>query len=287
MCRIPGYNLWPLKLVTKLFELARGDTSNTTTILPRSPEIPVDDARSNLKPQLYLAAGARSVLQKIHPISKTTTPNNDADHSSKNGEEDQFNLSIYTNTPVHAVVAGDSASDSRWSIQTSRGNIDTDYVVYATNAYTSYLIPHLAGEIVPVRGQVCGIRAKVGYTDEGWTGRVRGLSKSGWLGNEGFEYWFPRPNPILHAEISSSAQETESESSTSRKPLIILGGGRETLMHSGYAMYDTDDSSLDPQVSIALRAFLGKVFPGQFPGEGSANRSDDGVEIEWVCNFGL
>ncbi|KAG8810044.1 hypothetical protein FRC17_003124, partial [Serendipita sp. 399] len=155
-----------------------------------------------------------------------------------------------------------------------------------------------------------GIRANVGYTDEGWKGEGEksGLSRSGWSANEGFEYWFPRPHPQirssnLHDLPSSSGLEPNGggdPNNALRRPLIILGGARETMMGRGYGMYETDDSKLDPEASRSLRPFLGHVFPGKFPpgvDSGDPERptestsaecnEDDGVEVEWTGIMGF
>ena len=176
-----------------------------------------------------------------------------------------------------------------YDVHTPRGTIRAPLVVYATNAYTSHLLPHLAGPdgIVPVRGQVAAIRANVGYIDEGDT---KGITRTAWLGmfvlasfvlpslinpdirftgNGGFEYWFPRPHPY-----PPTAPE---EKRGHRCPLIILGGGRETLKEKGYGMYETNDGVLDPDASQLLRTFLPAVFPGKFGTDGA-------VEVEWVSD---
>jgi len=88
-------------------------------------------------------------------------------------------------------------------------------------------------------------------------------------GNKGFEYWFPRPHPS-----PSTASEEKREH---RHPLIILGGGRETLREKGYGMYETNDEDLDPEASELLRKFLPTVFPGKFS-------TEETVEVEWVSN---
>ena len=101
--RIPGNNLYPLKLVTKVFNLACAQAS----------AIGVD-------------------------------------------------VSLLTHTPVNA-VSSSSASSISSKIQTPRGSFETKQVVYATNAYTSHLIPHFATgkqKIVPCRGQVVAVRPK-------------------------------------------------------------------------------------------------------------------------------
>ena len=79
------------------------------------------------------------------------------------------------------------------------------------------------------------------------------------------------------------------ETNTTKNPLIILGGERQ---HSGGNLEAgvADDSSLNPLVSTALRAFLPHFFPGQFSlpavEESDSNQaasSNDGWEMEWVC----
>ena len=39
-------------------------------------------------------------------------------------------------------------------VETNRGSVKAHHIVYATNAYTSHLIPQLKGIIKPVRGQI-------------------------------------------------------------------------------------------------------------------------------------
>lgn len=288
MWRSSGHNLWPLKLVTKMFELARD--GNGPTVAKDSGEPETSD-QSDPNQRAGWTSGLQGLLKRILP----SQPDNLHDEENKPHsavplhppQSRSFELLVHTHTPVHAVLANDSTATFKWTVKTSRGALLTDRVVYATNAYTSHLLPHLSGPqgIVPVRGQVVAIRAHVGYIDEGWegTGDQQGLSRSGWSGNEGFEYWFPRPHPKAVEMAPPSAP---------RKPLIILGGARETLRNRGYGMYETDDSVLDPEASAGLRAFLGNVFPGKFPHRDISvvadddDASKDGVEVEWVSvNF--
>lgn len=178
--RIPGRNVWPLKLVTRLFALAQS-----------------------------LASDVR----------------------------------LHTRTPVTSL----SRSGSGWSLHTPRGSLRATYVLHATNGYAAHLLPQLSGPqgIIPVRGQVIATRA---------SGPVPG--KESYIGNDGFEYWFPRPT-----------------SSNREAPLFILGGGREIAPN--YDMYVTDDAHVDPKVGDVLRKFLPSVCPRAF---------ERGMqpEMEWV-----
>ncbi|KAJ7198910.1 FAD dependent oxidoreductase [Mycena haematopus] len=177
-----GFNLWPLKFVTRLYQLAQS------------------------------------------------------------GGGSHFELNIHTRTPATSISS--SSSFSRlWAVSTPRGVLNCSYIIHATNAYASHLLPHMSGPagIIPTRGQIVALRASV-PADE--------LHKCSWDGNEGFEYWFPRP---------SSSDET---------PLVILGGGRE-VESPGFEYYQADDSFVNDAVGVSLRKFLPAVFPGSLKKKGT------------------
>ena len=89
------------------------------------------------------------------------------------------------------------------------------------------------------------------------------LRPSGWVANEGFEYWFPLP-----AKYDRSKEENKNY------PLVILGGGRE-FATSPFEVYEDDDSVINEDVSRILRDFL----PGLFEGKYEKAREP---EMEWV-----
>lgn len=157
-----------------------------------------------------------------------------------------FTTKLHTRTPVTSIeplcasVSNKGESfPRRWSLSTPRGTVNCSYVLHATNAYVSHLLPHMSGPdgVVPVRGQVIATRAAVSAEE---------LTRVGGVGNEGFEYWFPRP----------VRNYTE-------KPLVILGGGREVTQPK-FELYETDDSTVNLEVGRALRNFLPAVFPSKF-----------------------
>ncbi|TFK48504.1 FAD dependent oxidoreductase [Heliocybe sulcata] len=178
---------------------------------------------------------------------------------SAQNEETKLTLHIHTRTPVTSIKSLDFQSTDplarRWNIATSRGSISCSYVVHATNAYASHLLPHMHGPggIIPTRGQVVGVRANV---------PVEELTRLSWTANADFEYWFPRP------------VKSESE-----HPLVILGGGREAV-GPGFETYISDDSSLEPIVSKALRKYLPHLFPGKYA-------EDREPEMEWSGIMGF
>ena len=60
---------------------------------------------------------------------------------------------LYAWAPVHKVT---DADDGKWNVQTSRGSVLAEKVIYATNAYSQALIPELEGLITPMRGMLEG-----------------------------------------------------------------------------------------------------------------------------------
>lgn len=173
----------------------------------------------------------------LYELAQTQTPN--------------FSVNVYTRTPATSISPHpDAASGRRWTVETPRGTISCAYILHATNAYVSHLIPHLAGPdgIIPTRGQVMAVRAAA---------PPDAITKSAWAANEGFEYWFPRP--------MSSGEAT---------PLVIVGGGREVATPK-YELYEVDDSVCNEEIGRAMRRFLPSVFPGKYE-EGRE------PELEWV-----
>ncbi|KAL1701787.1 FAD dependent oxidoreductase [Schizophyllum commune] len=214
-----------------------------------------------------------------------------------------LSLTLHTRTPVNAITPLNTSSDGsnsslqiisqifltnlppvtsdrRWSLSTPRGVVACNYVLHATNAYASHLLPHLAGPagIVPARGQVAALRAAVPLEE---------LTTVSWDGNEGSEYWFPRPvrgkgeNDTTNATSSSSITSSSNTTSPSNPthPLVIVGGGREAAAPT-YETGIEDDSVTNPSVSRVLRDFLPEVFPGKY------ERGRE-FEMEWTGIMGF
>jgi len=162
---------------------------------------------------------------------------------------DKFTLRLHTSTPVTAITPSSSSSRD-WSLSTPRGTVNCSYIIHATNAYASHLLPHMGGlaGIIPTRGHVMALRAAVPLSQ---------LTNSSWWANQGFEYWFPRP-----------------VNAPDEKPLLIVGGGREAALPN-FDHYEADDSIFREDVGKALRDFLPGLFPGKFEKGGEP-------EMKWV-----
>lgn len=208
---IPGNNLWPLKLVAGLFNLANKIGQGASS-----------------RPTLTLS------LHTLTPVTSISTLS-----STEKGLGDKSN-----------------PFPRRFSLSTPRGNIKCSYVIHATNAYVSHLLPDLP--VIPTRGQIVALRAAVGEEK---------LTKIAGTGNDGFEYWFPRP------------VKCDADGKPLENPLVILGGGREASSRL-FEFYEVDDGVLNPRVGKVLREFLPAVFPGYY---------EDGrePEMEWVRISGI
>ncbi|KAF2966727.1 hypothetical protein GQX73_g6829 [Xylaria multiplex] len=60
-------------------------------------------------------------------------------------------VNLQTHTPVHA-VSPEADSEGYWTLETARGAIKARHIVFATNAYTSGLLPEYANTILPCLG---------------------------------------------------------------------------------------------------------------------------------------
>ncbi|KAF7334801.1 Fad dependent oxidoreductase [Mycena sanguinolenta] len=60
-------------------------------------------------------------------------------------------LNLQTHTPVRRVVSGAGGVGSGWRVETDRGVVETEKVVYATNALTTTLLPQFLDHIYPFK----------------------------------------------------------------------------------------------------------------------------------------
>ena len=287
---VPGHNLWPYKLVTRIFEDAQ--------------------ATANEKGSIEVMLHTKTPVTGFERVWAAEA-NKQQHHDPIRGVP----MAAAGKAPEIITNADDPAQTQqrKWKLQTPRGSISCNYVVHATNGYAGHLLPFLAGAnsnatspqteefqhplsnyglprpkprgmygIIPTRGQVGAIRASVRAEDLGW--------RNSWVGAEGgWEYWFPRyqglegtnGSAVNGIETGSGSENengtTQAQNTGSRNPLIILGGGRHNAggnMESG----ETDDGVLNERIGKALREFLPRQFPGKFKDGGQ------GWEMEWVSN---
>lgn len=147
-------------------------------------------------------------------------------------------IKVHTGTPVTAVTSNEQTCNT---VHTSRGDISSKYVVHATNAYASHLLPQLAGPsgIVPTRAQCRAITPSTSPSPG------EPLWQMGFDINNGYEYLQQRPIPP----------------SADNSP-CIFGGGRWASKTKEFG--DADDSAVNSDVSAALQDILPRLFPTNF-----------------------
>ena len=144
-------------------------------------------------------------------------------------------VSLQTQTPVMKVSKERDADSHRFSVQTSRGSIATHKVVYATNGYTSSLLPQYRDVIVPVRGTCCRIVAPK-RSDTPKLTHSYTIRWNSW----DYDYFVPREDGS-----------------------IIVGGARSSFVHQRNGWYNTtDDSQVLPSAAKYFDGYMQRTFKG-------------------------
>ena len=134
---------------------------------------------------------------------------------------------VMTRTPV-LKVDRNSQRDGRILITTSEGTMTCDKIVYATNAWSSYLLPDLKNCIRPVLNTVVSSQPNGGH---GLLKDGHKLRRTGLGLYPGYHYWHER-----------------------RDGRVILGGFRDMVADKGVGV--SEDGEPDPDVVRAAVTFL-------------------------------
>jgi len=145
----------------------------------------------------------------------------------------KHSLNLQTTTPVIAV----KSSDGKWTIETDRGNVTAQKVVYATNAFTSTLLPEFKDKITPFREQCSAIVPTKPYSGSGALTHTYSLRWGPPRGD--FDYMIQRP----------------------KDGTIILGGGRWKVPLADQ-LGQTDDSVKLPVITEYLKSSLREYLQG-------------------------
>jgi glycine/D-amino acid oxidase-like deaminating enzyme len=152
-------------------------------------------------------------------------------------------LNLQTTTPALSVLR----VGKKWAIETPRGVVVADRVVFATNAHTAHLLPALGGWIYPVRAQMAALIPPENL-------RERPLSYTYGLMHE------DRKNPdyLIQRPFADDGSGGE----------LMLGGGRRLEVNRGVGM---NDEEISPRVSEHLRRAIPEYFADE---SGYANREN-------------
>lgn len=171
-----------------------------------------------------------------------------------NAQRSKTDLKVFTHTPVLAVK---SLPGGASSLETPHGNIKARYVIHATNAYASHLLPQYAGPsgIVPTRAQCVSVLPSKSPSEG------EPLWQMGFSLNHGFEYLQQRPNSSTNGAVQP----------------CILGGGRWAAVDREWGV--ADDTKTNSDVSAVLKPMLSDLFPNNFS-------KGDPVQLEWTGIIG-
>ncbi|KAL5342886.1 FAD dependent oxidoreductase [Aspergillus crustosus] len=141
-------------------------------------------------------------------------------------------VNVQTSTPVTSVAS----EDNQHTINTPRGAIKTSKLIYATNAYTSALLPQYKPNIIPCRGICCHITVPEGSDAPFLPYSYLVRSKTG----DGQSYLITRPDGS-----------------------IIVGGAQYTFAQERKHWYNViDDSGLIEPARGYYDGFMQRTFRG-------------------------
>jgi glycine/D-amino acid oxidase-like deaminating enzyme len=155
-------------------------------------------------------------------------------------EHDVTTFNLQTNTPVTRIEPREEGGSSSWLVYTDRGHVRTRDVLLATNAYTSHLVPSMAGLITPVRAQVCALEPPPG---------AKQLPHSYvWIKGADHQYLIQRG--LEDAQVNDGEHEGAVKLQLEDRS-IVFGGERPAAegRDEGIAC----DDEVDPAVSRALQ----------------------------------
>ncbi|KAI0473620.1 FAD dependent oxidoreductase [Xylariaceae sp. FL0804] len=155
---------------------------------------------------------------------------------------DSGRVNLQTHTPVTAAGREPDPRDGRLALETPRGTVRAAKVVFATNAYSSAVLPELDGRIIPVRG-IC---SRITVPQEAKTETK------------------PMPAPLLPNSYIIRRSKLAYEYLVPRLDgSIVVGGGRDLYMHNLDSWYNNvDDDKLIEDAASHWDGYMQRMFHG-------------------------
>jgi glycine/D-amino acid oxidase-like deaminating enzyme len=143
-------------------------------------------------------------------------------------------LNVQANTPVKSVSDTMDAS-GKWTIETTRGAIKATKIVYATNAYTSQILPEYTNSITPIRGICSHIDSPQGKNSPHLVNSY-GIR----FGGRNYDYLIPRADGS-----------------------IIVGGAGQRFWHNRAHWFGmVDDSEMVEEAVSYFDGYMQRIFRG-------------------------
>jgi glycine/D-amino acid oxidase-like deaminating enzyme len=168
-------------------------------------------------------------------------------------------LNLQTHTPVQSISTASSSSSALWTVNTSRGALQTQTLIVATNGYTSGILPDFRNKIVPVRGTACSITPPASHSIGSLPGPFR-MSYGLRFSKGQSDYMIPRQG---RGRIPGKGDKS-----------LILGGAKGLFQHDEKVWYD---SNRDDQQIEGARKYFEEYGRKHFVGW-----SGDGSEVDHV-----
>ena len=206
------------------------------------------EGRSELKEVLRTPTAAGAVVSNAGKL----WPYKLVGHILAKGVREQ-GLNLQTTTPAMSVTRH---GKDKWAVETPRGVVVADRVVFATNAYTAHLLPAFKGWIYPVRAQMSALLPPKSLRDRPLT-HTYGLIRDDMMK---LDYLIQRP-------IARDGTGGE----------LMLGGGRHLEAEHGIGL---NDGSINADVSAHLRGGI----PGYFADE-KGYEDDEDLRKSFIAEF--
>jgi glycine/D-amino acid oxidase-like deaminating enzyme len=175
-------------------------------------------------------------------------------------------FTIETGTIVERIEVVEDPSCSQYLLKTSRGYIQANTVIHATDAFAANHIPGLKGKLFPVRGHMTAQRPGSAFPN------FDGKRSWSFVHKSGFDYVTQRPGEKDAAAGSLGAE-------------IMLGGG---LVQSPAQGLDEFGIWADNKTSFPIASYLGGILSVAFS---SKTWGDDGgktrVKALWSGSMGF
>ncbi|KAF7334780.1 FAD dependent oxidoreductase [Mycena sanguinolenta] len=145
---------------------------------------------------------------------------------------EKHGMNLQTHTPVRRVVPSTDEGVGGWRVETDRGVVETQKVVYATNAFTATLLPEFLGHIYPFRGQCSAVVPPMAYAGKNVLPGTYAMAYE--------DYHLSRPGIFADYLIQ-------------RPDGIIIFGGQRAAVPAEDLRDNTDDTVVDPRMTTGLR----------------------------------
>ncbi|KAJ7227872.1 FAD dependent oxidoreductase [Mycena haematopus] len=152
---------------------------------------------------------------------------------------EKYGMNLQTHTPVRRVVSSAAGGGGGWRVETDRGVLETEKVVYATNAFTATLLPEFLGHIYPFRGQCSAVVPPAAYAEERMLRGTYALAYG--------DYHLQRSGIFADYLIQ-------------RADGVVIFGGQRGSVPAEQLRGNTDDTDVNPQMTTALREALPRHF---------------------------